>query len=259
MLLNCKAFSTFIFDLDGAVWRWSDLLPHAKSVIEKLSSRHKKIFFMTNNTILSRKELADKLSGFGIKAAPEQVFSAGYAAAKYLESQGVNEAYVLGESGLLKELGARNIGISEKARNVVVSIDRNFSYPKLRTASGLVNSGASFYCTGISRLWRVGNETYPAEAPLIKAIEILTGKIPKLLGMPGDVMKQRLFEDVFLFPEDAIFVGGDLEIDVAFSRRCGFKCAILPESEASLAEIKNLPPDRKPDVVLSSLLELVQE
>ena len=259
MLLNYQTFSTFVFDLDSAVWRLSELRTNVKNVIDKLLSKHKKIYFISNNTLLSRNELKDKLAEFGIKVKKEQIINAGYSAARFLEEAEAKEAYVIGEHGLIKEFEERKIGISDKAKHVIVSVDRNFTYGKLKVASDLINHGATFYCTGISRFFEAGNEKFPAEAPIIKAVEILTGKIPKLLGMPGDVMKQRFFEDVFMFPEDVIFIGGDHEIDVAFSRRCGFKCAVLPENGEVLAEIKALPAEKKPDVVLSTLLELIRE
>ena len=259
MLLNYQTFSTFVFDLDSAVWRLSELRANAKNVIDKLASKHKKIYFISNNTLLSRNELRDKLSEFGIKIPKESIISAGYSAARFLEEAGADNAYVIGEHGLIKEFEERKIGISSTSKHVVVSVDRNFTYNKLKTAADLINHGATFYCTGISRYFEAGDEKFPAEAPIIKAVEILTGKIPKLLGMPGDVIKQRFFEDVFMFPEDVVFIGGDHEIDVAFSRRCGFKCVVLPENGEALAEIKALPAEKKPDVILSTLLELIRE
>ncbi|MCK4555757.1 MAG: hypothetical protein KAT83_04060 [Candidatus Aenigmarchaeota archaeon] len=259
MLLNYQTFSTFVFDLDSAVWRLSELRANAKNVIDKLASKHKKIYFISNNTLLSRNELRDKLSEFGIKIPKESIINAGYSAARFLEEAGADNAYVIGEHGLIKEFEERKIGISSTSKHVVVSVDRNFTYNKLKTAADLINHGATFYCTGISRYFEAGDEKFPAEAPIIKAVEILTGKIPKLLGMPGDVIKQRFFEDVFMFPEDVVFIGGDHEIDVAFSRRCGFKCVVLPENGEALAEIKALPAEKKPDVILSTLLELIRE
>ena len=86
--------SAFVFDLDGTLWKGTDLVPGASEVLELLryqvgsgSTREprtphrshampchhllqgKKVYFVTNNSTLSRQEFLRKCQALGLKAS----------------------------------------------------------------------------------------------------------------------------------------------------------------------------------------------
>lgn len=257
VLLSFKNIKTFIFDLDGTVWRWNVLIPGVRDVIKKLQSKGRNVFFVSNNAILSRAGLARKLSDFGLPTEPKQIISAAYVVARYFVEKGIDKVYVIGERGIVEELDAVGIGVSEDARHVVATTDRNFSYWKIKRAMDLAQKGAQFYCTGHGKFWPVGEDIYPGEEPIVKAVEAMTGKPCMLLGKPSDVFKQRLLTDVSLFPEDTLFVGDELKNDIVFGNKCGFKTAIVLTGNTTVEEARAAKGIEKPDTILTDLRELV--
>lgn len=258
-LISYKTFKTFIFDLDGTIWRWTQPINNAVGVVEKLRSRGKKVYFMSNNSALTREKMAQKLRDFGFKAEDKHVLNGAYLAAKYLENKGVRKAYVLGEPGLVEQLGEHGIQITEqKPDAVLVSVDRSFSYRKLAQAKEFIDNGAEFYAIGYDQNWFVGNQKFPGAAGIIAAVEAVTGKKATLLGKPSVVAKKVLTEEFFLFPEDTVFVGDHLESDIIFAHNCGFKGVLVTTGESSEKQGKEATGLAKPDDIIPSLEELVR-
>ena len=75
ILFNYKNIRTFIFDLDGTVWNWNSLYPHMKETISKLKSKNCKVFYVSDNPILTRAGLAEKLTTMGIPTVESNVIT----------------------------------------------------------------------------------------------------------------------------------------------------------------------------------------
>lgn len=257
MILPFKNINHYLFDLDGTVWTYTALLPQAEHVTGRIEKKGKPIEFITNNTTLSRAEYANKLLRLGIRTTKEHIFSSGYVASKYFEEKGIREIYLIGEHGLIQDLSEADIRVSDNADNVLIGIDRNFNYPKLKHAAELVNNGAELYCTGISKFFRVGEDLYPGEAPIIRALEALTGKMPIHLGKPSDIFKARISEELTLFPESVLLVGDDLNEDIVLANKCGFKSALVITGNTSKEAAMEATGMKKPGAIIRDLREII--
>ncbi|KAL8437251.1 hypothetical protein ACSSS7_001099 [Eimeria intestinalis] len=167
-----QRFDVFVFDCDGVLWHGSKLLPGIQQMLHQLqrtprssssggsssssssSSRFKSVYFLSNNSTLSRKSFVAKLNSLGIDATEKQIMCTSYSTARYiLEQQGKQQqqlqqqqqkqqqqqqqqqdqqpqksrVYVVGEQGLLDELRAHGIdafgGPEEKYEEVDFSQD----------------------------------------------------------------------------------------------------------------------------------------
>ncbi len=257
MLINYKNIKTFFFDLDGTVWNWRDFNPQMRHIIEKLEKKHKKVFFITNNTILSQKGYARKFSRMGLQIAEEQIITAGIVAAKYFQSKGIDKVYAIGEQGLVEDLSAQGITITDTAKTVLVSYDRNFNYAKLKTACDIIERGAVLYTAGRETSWIVGTEKYPAVGPILAAVEAAAKKEAINVGKPSAIMKQRILDDIFLFPEDCLLVGDELS-DVEFGSSCGFKTAVVLTGLTDDNAVKKAQGTLKPDTVIRDINEITR-
>ena len=63
-----KKYDNFVFDLDGTVWNWDNLIPKAINLFSILKKEKKNVYFVTNNTALTLAGFAKKLQNFGIDA-----------------------------------------------------------------------------------------------------------------------------------------------------------------------------------------------
>ncbi|KAL4576408.1 hypothetical protein LXL04_012501 [Taraxacum kok-saghyz] len=133
-----NSVETFIFDCDGVIWKGDSLIEGVPETLELLRSKGKRLVFVTNNSIKSRKQYGKKFETLGLSVNEEEIFASSFAAA-YL--QPINfpkdkKIYVIGEEGILIELGqagfsylgAQMLFSGVKVGAVVVGFDRYFNY-----------------------------------------------------------------------------------------------------------------------------------
>ncbi len=60
--MDLKNIHTFVFDLDGTVWYWTRLIEGVSRTISRLKMLGKTVLYVTNNTIASRRNLAERIA-----------------------------------------------------------------------------------------------------------------------------------------------------------------------------------------------------
>src|SRR5258708_17268498 len=143
------AFSTYLIDLDGVVYRGEELITGAKAFIDWLNVQHKKYLFLTNNSFASEAQMLAKLTRLGIVTEGEHVLGAGQAAVQNIERRFPGASvYVVGEQPLIDMVKAHNLKVvspdAHSADVVLVGLDRTFDYKKLTGAVLAILRGATF-------------------------------------------------------------------------------------------------------------------
>ncbi|MGE0610428.1 MAG: TIGR01457 family HAD-type hydrolase, partial [Pirellulales bacterium] len=95
----------FLIDMDGVIYRGSELIPGAERFVRMLLDKDIPFLFLTNNSQRTRRDVATKLCRLGIEVQDRHIFTCAMATARFLAWQkpGVT-AYVIGEGGLLQAL-----------------------------------------------------------------------------------------------------------------------------------------------------------
>ncbi|KAG4381297.1 hypothetical protein GLYMA_15G121300v4 [Glycine max] len=180
--LNCRdlfdSLEAFLFDCDGVIWKGDELIDGVPQTLEMLRAKGKKLVFVTNNSLKSRSQYAEKFRSLGISVSQDEIFSSSFAAAMYLKLCDISgigallnvQVYVIGGEGILEELRLAGIaafggpGDANKTINlkqncfveydksvgaVVVGIDPNINYYKLQYGTLCIreNPGCLFIAT----------------------------------------------------------------------------------------------------------------
>ena len=74
----------WLFDLDGTVYLGERLIPGADEVIAALRADGRRVAFLSNKPLFTRRDYADKLTRLGIPAVAEDVVNSSIAAYYYL-------------------------------------------------------------------------------------------------------------------------------------------------------------------------------
>ncbi len=73
-----QKFKGFIFDLDGTVYLGEKLIPGADETILTLRDMGKKVVFLSNKPLYTRKHYARNLTNMGIPTIPSEVINSSY-------------------------------------------------------------------------------------------------------------------------------------------------------------------------------------
>lgn len=259
------AVRTFVFDLDGVIYRGEQPLPGAIDTIFTLRQLQHQVYFFTNNATQTRQNYITKLTQMGIPVDKEHIMTSAYATAIYLISQNANRStvYVVGEQGLrdeLEEIGMTLVdGTSPKDVDFVITgLDRKFTYNKLMIAQQAIFGGAKFIATN-------RDTTFPLEEGLIVpgggaivcAIEAATNVTPIVIGKPETTAMQEIFDLASASPSDAIVVGDRLDTDILSGKRIGALTVLVMTGITTPEILANAPEEMTPDVVIDCLDDIL--
>ncbi len=187
--LSLSALRGFIFDLDGTLYRGNTVLPGAAEFVAHLRQAGIPLLFLTNNATTPPQGVADRLTQMGIPAGLDDVFTSAQATAATLAEEAPDSRiYVVGEVGLRDALRAAGLTLTDdyrEADTVVVGMDREVTYVKLRDAALAIRRGARFIATNTDRTLPTELGLIPGAGSLIGLLEIATDVKPRVIGKPS--------------------------------------------------------------------------
>jgi len=99
---------TFLFDCDGVIWKGDTLIDGVSQTLDLIRSKGKNVVFVTNNSMKSRRQYAEKFQSLGlVSVTQEEILSSSFAAAMYLKINNFpkdKKVYVIGGEGVIEEL-----------------------------------------------------------------------------------------------------------------------------------------------------------
>jgi len=252
-------YDCFLIDLDGVLYRGDLPIDGASAAIVRLRCSGRRVLFMTNNSSRTPKQVAQKLSSLGIRAAPGEVVSSALATADLLTSRGGGTAFVVGEVGLLNALADAGLvildGEPECADYVVVGWDRGVDYAKFRTASLLVQRGAHLVATNADVSYPAPDGLWPGAGALLSVITSTTGVEAEVVGKPNAPVYQTALRNAG--GGRPLVVGDRLDTDIAGAQALGWDSLLVLTGIARQADLIGSP--FRPTYVAAGLSALFVE
>lgn len=246
--------------MDGVLWQDSQPLVDLPTIFSTIMKRGWKVTLATNNATLSVEQYLQKLHGFGVSLAPEQIVNSSMAVVHYLSHRyphGGN-VYVIGEEGLLKTLSESDFHHGEKpVLAVIVGMDRQITYEKLRQATLLIRSGIPFIGTNPDKTFPTPEGLVPGTGALIAALEAATSIQPILVGKPSPEMYLAAMERMGVSPSTTLVVGDRLETDIAGGQQLGCRTGLVLSGVTGLQAAHSWTPS--PDWIAADLTALLDQ
>jgi 4-nitrophenyl phosphatase len=258
---------TYVFDLDGVIYRGDEPQPHASETVRELRLLNRKVYFFTNNSTKSREDYQAKLRGMDIPAELDEIMTSAHATALYLKSEKADgsRAYVVGEAGLIHELTHAGVEVVQDGSGgpidyVVVGLDREFTYKKLTYAQQAVLSGADFIATNRDSTFPVESGTVlPGGGSMVSAVSTACGVEPVVIGKPETYALMKILEFAGSRPEDSVMIGDRLDTDILLGNMVGMHTALVLTGVASEEDACAAPIEMKPERIISDLNELLDD
>ena len=211
-----KNYKAYCLDLDGTVYRGTEVVPEAAEFVSKLQSKGIEPFFVTNNASMTQAQLNAKLAKFSIQTDNQQIISSAIAAAKYISRWYPNKSvYMIGSDGLNEALKQEGIvQVEENADVVVMGIDPSITYEKLAVACLEVRKGAVFLSTNRDLAFPSERGLLPGNGAFTTLVAASTGTEPVYIGKPeGHMLDAILYEHSFK-KEEMVMIGDNYDTDI---------------------------------------------
>jgi 4-nitrophenyl phosphatase len=187
----------FIFDADGTLYRGEAVLAGAAEFIADLRRVGVPWLVATNNSTTPVSGVAARLTRMGIPATVDDVLNSSQVAAAYVarEMPGAS-VFMVGEAGVREALVAAGVALTEDwqaADAVVVGLDREVTYARLRDAALAIRRGAHFIATNADRTLPSEAGLIPGAGSVVAFLEIATDVRARVIGKPApDIFLQAL-------------------------------------------------------------------
>jgi 4-nitrophenyl phosphatase len=252
------ALRGFIFDLDGTLYRGNAVLPGAAEFVANLRRAGVPHLFLTNNATTPPVGVAERLTRLGIMASADEVLTSAQATAAILAAEMPgSRVYMVGEAGIREALLAEGLELTEDFREadaVVVGMDREVTYARLRDAALAIRRGAPFIATNTDRTLPTEQGLIPGAGSLVGMLEIATDVRARVIGKPSPGIMLLALRRVGTRAGLTAVVGDRPETDIVGGQAAGLRTiGVLTGASPAQAFAALRPPA---DWVFDDMVEL---
>jgi len=252
-------FSAVLLDLDGTIYHEDHCLPGALELVQRLQRENRSFACLTNSTT-SPHRLAARLARMNMIIPPERIYTAAAAAADYIVEKYTPRAklFNLATEGLEEMLEDQVEWIqtsSQKCDAVIAGAPANVyaTEERQRMALALLRGGADLIGVCADRVYPSPRGIEFGSGAFCAFLAYAADVRPFYCGKPQPVFFQNLCHKLHVRPQDCLLIGDNLESDIAGGRREGMKTILTLTGVTTAAQAKNLPLDRRPDLVVDDL------
>ena len=259
MLKNKKYF---LFDIDGTLAVDNTLYDGSYELLQYIESIGGRAFYITNNSVKSRKDYMEKFARWGIETDENQFMTASYATCCYLKENYIDKnIFVVGTPSFVEELQSFGLNVTEDNKDdidcVVVGFDRTLHYEKIEIACELLmNSTVDYIGTNPDLRCPTGFGFIPDCGAICNMISAAVDRLPYYVGKPNKEIAHMCMRQVDANLDEVIVVGDRLYTDIACGINAEVDTAVVFTGEAKIEDIKDTV--YKPDYCFENIREFYE-
>ncbi len=252
-----EKYDNFIFDLDGVLWRGSEILKNSIEAIKILrKTAKKKVFFLTNSNKSTRKHIQNKMNQNGLEIeSTKPIYSSSYILSTYIRESfpDLKKVYVIGREGLITELKSLNlevvggyeddfkktslndtakIEVNPDLEACVCGFDDEINYYKIFYAMQIINKTNKFFGTNYDRYVNISGRKAPGTYSLIASLETCTEKKAVIVSKPDPRSLEIIFRENSLEMNEVgkrktLMIGDNMSTDIKFANNAGIDSLLV--------------------------------
>jgi 4-nitrophenyl phosphatase len=244
--------------MDGVLWTDSAPIGNLARVFSRIQELNLAVAMATNNSTRTVEQYVDRLYSFGVRVEPWQIVTSSLAVVELMKEQLPRGAavFAIGESGLINvikdsDFELLSIEDASKAEAVVIGIDREINFEKMREATLLVRAGKPFFATNPDKTFPTPRGQIPGAGAWISVIVTATDTQPIYAGKPFPFILDLALKRLGASKESTFIVGDRLETDIAGGQALGCPTALVLSGVSTQAQAKVWRPSV--DIITDSL------
>jgi phospholysine phosphohistidine inorganic pyrophosphate phosphatase len=252
----------FLLDLDGTLYTGNAAIPGAAGALSGLRAHAVPFRLVTNTTSRSRRMLVDRLAGYGLAVAPEEIVTATLAGVDLVRAAGYGRVAPFVPAGALEDmaglvLAGGTSGRPRVAADVVVlgDLGERWTFALLQEAFEQLMAGAALVALSRDRYFRQGDRLALDAGPFVAALEYAAGATAAVAGKPSPAFFEAAVRSLGLAADRSVaMVGDDLWSDVEGAQRAGLQGWLVRTGKFREEALpgSGIAPDR----ILSSIADL---
>ena len=243
-----------LLDLDGTVYEAGAAISGAREAIDAIRRAGLPVRFATNTTRRPRRELVDRLCGFGIDVEADEIITAPIAAVAWLAARGVHRVAPHIAEATLAEFGGFTMDDEQPEAVVIGDLGSDWTFDRLNRAFRQLQTGAHFVAMQKNRYWQTEDGLTLDAGPFVAALEYATGRDAVLVGKPSAAFFEGAAASMGLPVTDVAVAGDDINSDVRGAMAVGTRGVLVRTGKFRPADLDG--PGRSPDAVIPSLADL---
>lgn len=229
-----------VFDLDGTIYYGSKLIDGANDVIEFFRSNGKRIFFLTNNSTKTRRQIYRKLADMGVSCVENEVLTSGYIAAEYAKHKNFSNVYIFGSEDLKEEFALHGVNIcnNETAENLLIGYDPSMTYEGLAKAVRVAMGAKWVMACNKERTFPSADAVLmPGCGAMTAAVEWCANrKSDIVIGKPSTFILDHLSDIHNVDKKRVLVIGDTYESDILMAQNAGAQ-SVLISTESTAGDV----------------------
>lgn len=237
----------FLFDIDGTLAVDDTLFEGSRELIRYIESIGGRAFYITNNSVKSRKDYIQKFAKWEIDTDEEQFMTASYVTCEYLKRHYKGKKlFVLGTASFVEEVKECGLQVTERVEEdvacVVVGFDRTLTYEKIEAACELLlRPEVEYIGTNPDLRCPTAFGFVPDCGGICQMLKAATDREPIYIGKPRRDMAVQCMEQVQAKREEVLVVGDRLYTDIACGIAAKVETALVYTGEAREEDLADTP------------------
>ncbi len=261
-LQRVRDAKAWIFDMDGVLYVGTNVLPGTNELLDALALRERQVMMATNNSMATPEAYERKLAAMGMHVPADAVLTSATATRDYLlrtlpADSGI---FVIGMPALREQLfdgtpfHPVQFGEEDPAA-LVIGLDLNFTYDKLKQGMQALQSGALFIATNADTTLPTENGLVPGAGSIVAALAAASGRKPIVIGKPETPMLEDAMMRMGVSPSETVMIGDRLDTDILAGYRAGANTVLVLTGVSTRDDL--IMADALPDLIVSDLPSLV--
>lgn len=249
-----------VFDLDGTMYRGTEVIEGARSFVEKCQEKGVPFYFLTNNSMRTPQENVLHMEKMGYRhLKPEQFYNSAMASAEYVAGRSDRrKAWMVGQEGMRQALIENGFEITDENPDFVfIGLDKNADYRTYSKALSMLLNGAALVGTNKDRILAKPGGFEVGNGSVVALFEYASNQKSPDISKPAAVMADLFCRHFGLEKEDVILIGDNLETDIALGANAGIRTLMVESGVHRKEDIERL--GITPDWVIRDLSEIEPE